>query len=204
MSQSFHLCTHRRLPFLVIYMETALQCYKRRATSLPAQENREMLELLIKRFGSKIQRSLQSSLPWNQTRSNSLTVATSTNSRLIMKGSKTSERAVTIVSARKNGKAQPLVTPFTHLWEVVPIYDLTPPSPYQKRLAVKPSVLPQIRGTGGQVSTDWNKIRLSNESNMSLASQMSSMSTMSILNHRGSTRNYMSWNLLGGRSRHSA
>jgi hypothetical protein len=215
LSLNFHLCTHRRLPNLVIYMETALQCYNWRATPLPAQGNREMLELLIKRFGSKLQRSLHSSLSWSQTRSSSLGMASTTNSRLLMRVSKAGiwstredrtklEKAFTNVPSGQNGSTQPLVTPITHLWEAVPLYDLTPPSPFQKRQLLKPSLRELDKsGAENHIITDWNKIRRTNESNFSLASQMSSMSTMSFYNG-GSSKNYITLNLASTRSRHSA
>jgi hypothetical protein len=194
-------------------MDTALLSYQRRRTS--GQDSRKLLELLIKRFGSKLQRSIPTYLLWNQSRSN---VAVTTPSREPPQQKEVSdllksalevtgqvESAVAMAPSVRIRRAQPLVTPMTHVWEVVPIYALTPPSPYQKRQWLKPSKHPvdKTREPDDNTFTDWNKIRVSNESNISLASQMSSMSSMSIRS-RISTRNYISINLTGARSRHRA
>jgi hypothetical protein len=189
-------------------MDTALQSYKRRKTY--RQDNRNLLELFIKRFDSKLQRSIPTSLLWKQTRSNHAAIAPPQYPQLPPTFLERTpppgvevESAATMVSKDQIRRTQPLVTPLTHVWEVVPIYDLTPPSPYQKRQSVKP-FMPRLDRNGGadyNINTDWNKIRVSNESNISLASQISSMSSMSIRS-RISTRNYISINLKRTPSRH--
>lgn len=194
-----------------MFMDAALQSYKRR--KMFDQGNRDLLEQLIKRFDSKLQRTIPTSLLWNQSRSTHAVTAPPQYPQLQRRPSTfldptpppgvELESAVTMVSNDQIRRTQPLVTQLTHVWEVVPIYDRTPPSPYQKRQSVKPSFPRQdkIGGADDNINTDWNKIRVSNESNISLASQISSMSSMSIRS-RISTRNYMSINLKGSRSRY--
>lgn len=196
---SYLIYPYRCLPEVVIYMETAILCHR----TVVNQETSYMLETLVERFSSKLQKTLQASLYWRQNHTSSAAITPPKGFRLSLKASKKvsvagiaehaseTEKTIIPVPLSQNGKKQPLVTPLEYLWDVRPIYETGAPSPYQKRQLGKPFAQRSIKSHSVNPATDWNNLRLNNDSNISLASQMSTMSTMSSLSVF-STRSRMS------------
>jgi hypothetical protein len=193
-------------------METAMLCHRRRTMQLTNPETRDMLQTLVERFGSKLHRSIQNSLAWSQSSTDGApqkgfrlpSKGVRALARMTVEGAAKNIGTVGTVTSPRNGRTQPLITPLLYLWDVIPINEPAPPSPYQKRQFVKPSALRYDEPVPDeQRYTNWNKIRQANTSNFSLASQMSSMSVMSVCS-RISNRSHISVSLAGLRSRRSA
>jgi hypothetical protein len=192
-------------------METAILCHR----TVTNEETSYMLETLVGRFSSKLQKSLQTSFPWRQNHLSRAVITPPKSFRLSLKASKKvivastadgaseNEKTITAVTLSLNGKSQPLITPLEYLWDVRPIYETVPPSPYQKRQIAKPFAQRSIKLNPDDPTTNWNSMRLNNDSNISVASKMSTMSSLSVFSvcSRMSARSRISINFTGARTK---